>query len=277
MQDVSDRFSTNGYHLEFDGAGLEQPVETAPTANLPEAEGQPVGGSAQPAATAETAVPTDSEQTGDAQAKDEATPPDEPAPDEPAPDLDSPLPVGRPADSLSLPAQVESLLFVADGPVPVGRLAEALAVKVAAIEEALEALMALYQGRGIALQRMKDKVQLTSTPAAAAAVQRFLGLSASAPLSRAGLETLAIIAYRQPITRPQIDAIRGVNSDGVMKTLLTKGLIEESGIAEGPGRPMLYVTTPDFLQHFGLSSIDELPPLDLDALKRIQTANILKG
>jgi segregation and condensation protein B len=272
MQDVSDGFSKNGYHPQVDGAGLEQPEETGPTVELPQLEDQPAADPAHLHPTTDAARSADA--TGRAPTDEADGPPLHP---EPAPDLDSPLPVGRPADRLSLAALVESLLFVADGPVPVGRLAEALEVKVAAIEEALEALTVLYQGRGIALQRMKDKVQLTSTPAAAAAVQRFLGLSASAPLSRAGLETLAIIAYRQPITRPQIDAIRGVNSDGVMKTLLTKGLIEESGIAEGPGRPTLYVTTPDFLQHFGLSSIDELPPLDLDALKRTPTANILKG
>jgi segregation and condensation protein B len=76
------------------------------------------------------------------------------------------------------------------------------------------------------------------------------------------VETMAIVAYKQPITRPGIDAIRGVNSDGVMKSLLMKGLIEESGRAEGPGRPILYCTTSSFLQQFGLTSIEELPPFD---------------
>ena len=93
------------------------------------------------------------------------------------------------------------------------------------------------------------------------APERFLDLEATTRLSRAALETLAIIAYQQPATRPEIDAIRGVNSDGVMKNLLSKGLIEEIGRTEGPGRPILYVTTPDFLQHFGLRSLDDLPPL----------------
>jgi segregation and condensation protein B len=77
------------------------------------------------------------------------------------------------------------------------------------------------------------------------------------------LETLAIIAYRQPKTRPGIDAVRGVNSDGVLKSLLSKGLVQEIGRAEGPGRPILYGTTMDFLQHFGLNSLDELPPFEL--------------
>ena len=92
-------------------------------------------------------------------------------------------------------------------------------------------------------------------------IERFLGLESTTHLSRAALETLAIIAYQQPVTRPQIDSIRGVNSDSMMKSLLNKGLILESGRADGPGRPILYSTTPEFLQHFGLNSILEMPPL----------------
>mgnify|MGYP000878535240 FL=1 len=90
---------------------------------------------------------------------------------------------------------------------------------------------------------------------------KYLGIETTSRLSRAALETLAIIAYRQPITRPGIDAIRGVNSDGVLKSLLSKGLIEEIGRTEGPGRPILYGITEEFLQYFGLGSINELPEL----------------
>ncbi len=165
-----------------------------------------------------------------------------------------------------LEALVESLLFVADGPVPVTRIAEALEVTPREVEAALSALGEVYATthRGLSLQRFRDKVQLTTTPAAAPAVERFLGLAATAPLSRAALETLAIIAYQQPVTRPQIEAVRGVNSDSVLKTLLSKGLIEEVGRTEGPGRPVLYATTPEFLQYFGLSALTDLPPLNLD-------------
>jgi segregation and condensation protein B len=95
-------------------------------------------------------------------------------------------------------------------------------------------------------------------------VELFMGLEATTTLSQAALETLSIISYKQPITRPQVDSIRGVNSDGVMKTLLSKGLIQEIGRAEGPGRPFLYSTTPEFLGYFGLTSLDELPPLELE-------------
>ena len=107
---------------------------------------------------------------------------------------------------------------------------------------------------------------MTSAPEAAEAIETFLGLEATSRLSSAALEALAIIAYQQPVTRPQVDSIRGVNSDGVMKNLLHKGLIQEVGRAEGPGRPILYSTTPEFLGHFGLTSLEKLPPLNLDEL-----------
>ena len=105
-----------------------------------------------------------------------------------------------------------------------------------------------------------------------------MGLAAATPLSRAALEALAIVAYQQPVTRPQIEAVRGVNSDSVIKNLLTKGLIEESGRAEGPGRPVLYSTTPEFMQHFGLTSLSDLPPLSpLSADSAASHERILKG
>jgi len=183
--------------------------------------------------------------------------------------------------ALSLEALVESLLFVADEPVPVAQLASALEVNSREVETALTLLTETFAPRGLRLQRSKDKVQLTTAPAAAEKVQRFLGLAASAPLTRAALETLAIIAYQQPVTRPQIEAVRGVNSDSVLKNLLSKGLIEETGRSEGPGRPVLYATTPEFLQHFGLTAVTELPPLNLDqapVLSEPESAeDVLKG
>ncbi|HUM68654.1 MAG TPA: SMC-Scp complex subunit ScpB, partial [Chloroflexota bacterium] len=100
-----------------------------------------------------------------------------------------------------------------------------------------------------------------TAPAASSAIERFLGLELTTRLSQAALETLAIIAYMQPVTRPHIDQIRGVNSDGALRSLLSKGLIEEIGRKETPGRPILYGTTPEFLQHFGLTMLEELPEL----------------
>jgi segregation and condensation protein B len=170
----------------------------------------------------------------------------------------------QPLTNLQLHAALETLLFVAAGPVTPGQLAEALELKQDTIEEALHGLAEDYaDSRGLRLQWHGGRVQLTSAPEYAGRVEKFLGLEATARLSRAGLETLAIVAYRQPVTRPTIDHIRGVNSDGVMKSLLGKGLIQEVGRSEGPGRPILYGTTSEFLQHFGLSSLAEMPPYDV--------------
>jgi segregation and condensation protein B len=172
-----------------------------------------------------------------------------------------------PADEeLSLPALLESLLFVADGPVPAGRLAEVLEITPAEVMTLLEELSAEYAHRGLRLQWSGRKmVQLTTAPTAAQAVERFLGLQSTVRLSPAAMETLAMIAYRQPITRPRVDLIRGVNSDGVIRTLLSRGLVEQIGRQETVGRPVLYGTTPAFLQHFGLGSLQELPVLEKES------------
>ena len=166
--------------------------------------------------------------------------------------------------NLTLENLVEGLLFVADGPVPISQLAAALEARPQQVKAALLSLEESYQGRGLQLQYNKERIQLTTHPLAASAIEQFLGLESQQQLSTAGLETLAIVAYRQPVTRPQIDGVRGVNSDSVLKNLLFKGLIEEVGRSEGPGRPILYGTTSAFLQHFGLASLHELPPIGPD-------------
>ena len=162
---------------------------------------------------------------------------------------------------LPLSVKLEALLFVAAEPVTTSQLAIALDVSTSVVERGLNELDASLSSRGLRLQRHVGRVQLTTAPQLAELIERFLGLEATSHLSRAALETLAIIAYQQPVMRPQIDSIRGVNSDSMMKSLLNKGLILESGRADGPGRPILYSTTPEFLQHFGLNSILEMPPL----------------
>ncbi len=156
---------------------------------------------------------------------------------------------------------IESLLFVASEPVSVAQLAQVLEVSPALVEVALEQLGAEYDGRGIRMQRHRDRLQLVSAPEASQVVARFLGIQASARLSSAALEVLAIVAHRQPVTRSQIDAIRGVDSSSVLRVLLARSLITEAGRLETVGRPILYITTPEFLQQFGLTSLDELPPL----------------
>jgi segregation and condensation protein B len=182
-----------------------------------------------------------------------------------------------PDTELSLAAKIEAMLFVSAEPVPVAQLATALDVTASVVERGLKELDEALSGRGLRLQRNAGRVQLTTAPELAQLVELFLGLEATTHLSRAALETLAIIAYQQPCTRPQVDSIRGVNSDAMMKSLLSKGLIQEAGRTDGPGRPILYSTTPEFLQHFGLSSIIELPPLAAPTEAENEHSELLKG
>ena len=186
-------------------------------------------------------------------------------------------PTPAPQEEPTLAVKLEAMLFVAPEPVAPAQLAAALDVTNSVVERGLKELEEALQARGLRLQRHGGRVQLTSAPEMAELVERFLGLEAVSHLSRAALETLAIIAYQQPVTRPQIDAVRGVNSDGMMKSLLGKGLIMESGRADGPGRPILYSTTPEFLQHFGINSILELPPLALPESEAEKQVELLKG
>ena len=164
---------------------------------------------------------------------------------------------------LDIPAALEALLFVSADPVAPSQLAIALELSLSAVEQGLKQLEGELQSGGLRLQRHSGRVQLTTASEMAQVIEHFLGLEATSRLSRAALETLAIVAYQQPVTRPYIEGVRGVSSDGVMKSLLGKGLVQEIGRAEGPGRPILYGTAPDFLQHFGLNSLTELPILVL--------------
>jgi segregation and condensation protein B len=169
--------------------------------------------------------------------------------------------------SIDIPAALEALLFVSAEPVTPSQLSEVLELSTSEVEQGLAQLDGELHTRGLRLQRHGGRVQLTTAPEMAESVERFLGLEATSHLSRAALETLAIVAYQQPVTRPQIESVRGVSSDGVMKSLLGKGLVQEVGRTEGPGRPILYGTTPDFLQNFGINSLMDLPPLNLPMIE----------
>jgi segregation and condensation protein B len=155
---------------------------------------------------------------------------------------------------------VEAILFVADAPLEVAALSRVLATPRAEVEKALDQLGEQCRERGVRLQRTGDLVQLVSAPQTAAYVERFLGLE-HPPLTNASLETLAIIAYRQPITRAGIESVRGVDCDGPIRTLMARGLVEEIGRAPVVGRPSLFSTTVRFLEYFGLERPDDLPPL----------------
>lgn len=164
-----------------------------------------------------------------------------------------------------LRAAAEAVLVVADGPVTCAALAEALGVGEARAGELLESLAAEYAGdgdgpaRGFVLRRAAGGWRLASAPAFHGLVERFVIGGATSRLSQAALETLAVIAYRQPVTRGRIAAIRGVSVDGVVRTLCARGLIEEAG-AE-PSGALLYRTTDEFLEYLGLDRLDDLPPL----------------
>jgi segregation and condensation protein B len=153
---------------------------------------------------------------------------------------------------------VESLLLVAGGPASLASLAEATGIPKRDIN-AVMTVLAQRLDRGIRLQVHDGQAQLVTAPENEEAVHHFLGTTRPSPLSRPALEALATIAYRQPVTRAEVQAARGVNSDRAIQTLLARGLVEECGQRGSPGRPTQYVTTFGFLEYFGLSSLDDLP------------------
>lgn len=159
-----------------------------------------------------------------------------------------------------LPAVIESLLFVAEEPLEITTLAKSVGVSRDRVEKAIEMLAASFDGRGVIVQRLGERVQLATAPDASPYLEQFLEVE-HGHLSRAALESLAIIAYRQPVTRVAIEAVRGVNSDHAVATLVARALIEEVGRAQGPGRPVLFGTTVRFLEYFGLRDPRDLPPL----------------
>lgn len=164
---------------------------------------------------------------------------------------------------VGLSGVLESLLFVAGEPVDVAAIANTLGLGPSAVEQGLAQLAEQYkeQDRGLRLQVHNGKYQLVTAPAAAPYVEAFLNLDLSAKLSSAALETLAVVAYRQPVTRAQIEAVRGVDCAAVLRSLAQRGLIEEIGRLDAAGRPILYGVTDLFMQHFGLMELGELPPL----------------
>jgi len=180
------------------------------------------------------------------------------AADNPASEAEAPPPE---PSAQALPALIEALLFVADGPVEASALTRALNISGPRLQGALEPLAKSLANRGMRLQTGPEGLQLVTAPETAPYVEYFLGLEARRRLSNAALETLAVVTYRQPVTRATVESIRGVNSDAPIATLRTRGLIAEGGRAPGPGRPLLFVTTQRFLEHFGLEHPEDLPKL----------------
>lgn len=161
-------------------------------------------------------------------------------------------------------AGLEALLFASSEPVPIKELARVLGLGIAVVEEALKILHVQYSdpGRGFTLDEVGGGVRLVSKPDYGHLVSELLRPVRSAGLSQAALETMAIVAYRQPVTRMDIEAIRGVRAESALNSLLERDLIQEAGRKEAPGRPILYKTTTRFLVEFGLASLGDLPPLE---------------
>ena len=188
-------------------------------------------------------------------------------------DYDDDLALDDPA-LLPLVSLLESLLFVAEDAVTPDKLAQALNRTIGEVDAGLTILARRceVENRGVRVQRRSGRVQLVTNPAAAQAVEAFLNLDLSTQLSGPALEALAVIAYQQPVTRTQVEAVRGVDCSGVLRKLQQQGLIEEVGRLETVGRPILYGVTDLFMQHFGLTSLNELPTLpevDADALAAV--------
>ena len=191
------------------------------------------------------------------------------------------LPVAREATDATYPAApepqppielteaaLEALLFVAEKPLTRREIGALAGTDRATVDARLGDLEVSLRDRGIRLLIDGDRVELATAPEGGALVARYVGADA-VRLSPASLETLAIVAYRQPVTKSAVERIRGVDSDYTMRTLLHRRFIVELGRSEAPGRPFLYGTGFEFLERFGLTSLDEMPPLDLDVAARL--------
>lgn len=158
---------------------------------------------------------------------------------------------------------IEGILFIADSPLKTGVIAESLDISESKVKQIIRILEQEYidQNRGFVLKKISGGYRMYSNPALNEVLQRFIKTNIRTHLSQAALETLAIIAYRQPVTRTQIAEIRGVRTDSVVLTLLDKGLLKEAGKLKEPGNPVLYRTSDRFLELLGLNTLKDLPPL----------------
>jgi segregation and condensation protein B len=181
-------------------------------------------------------------------------------------------PEGLPTEPADLSeGELEALLFVAERPLARREIAALAGVERATVDARLGDLEVSLAGRGVRLVISGDRVELATAPEVGALIARYVGAGATR-LSPASLETLAIIAYRQPVTKGAVERIRGVDSEYTVRTLLHRRLIVELGRSDAPGRPFLYGTDFEFLERFGISSLDELPPLDAEIAARLVEA-----
>ncbi len=197
---------------------------------------------------------------------------DDDGPDGVGQDVEAPEPLDAPEPLELTEIALEALLFVAERPLSRREIATVAGVDRATVDARLGDLEVSLAGRGIRLVASGDRVELVTSPDAGRLVARYVGADATR-LSPASLETLAIVAYRQPLTKSVIERIRGVDSEYSLRTLLHRRLVVELGRTEAPGRPYLYGTSFDFLERFGLTSLDELPPIDSAVAERLTTVD----
>ena len=193
----------------------------------------------------------------------EERPPEPAAPADAALDIDN-----APLEEQLSEALLEALLFVAERPLTRREIAAVAGVDRATVDARLGDLEVSLADRGIRLDLSSDRVELVTAPDAGALIARYVGADAIR-LSPAALETLAIVAYRQPVTKSAVERIRGVDSDYTIRSLMHRRLVVELGRSASPGRPFLYGTGFDFLERFGLTSLEELPPLDVEVAARL--------
>ena len=168
--------------------------------------------------------------------------------------------------------QLEALLFIAERPLGRRELAGLAGVSRELVDERLGDLEVALRSRGIRLVLAGERIELATAPEAGALIARYVGAD-GVRLSPAALEALAIVAYRQPVTRAEVERVRGVDSEYVLRSLLHRRLVVEQGRADAPGRPILYATGFEFLERFGLTSLEELPPLDAEVAQRLAEAD----
>jgi segregation and condensation protein B len=173
-------------------------------------------------------------------------------------------------------ARLEALLFVAERPLSRREIASLAGVPSAEVDARLGDLEVSLAGRGLRLVTSGERVELATAPEAGPLIARYLGVD-PVRLTPAALETLAIVAYRQPITRAAVEQIRGVDSDYTLRSLLHRRLVVELGRSEAPGRPILYGTGFAFLERFGLTSLDELPVLEAELAERLVVEGTADG
>lgn len=167
----------------------------------------------------------------------------------------------------------EAILFASGDPIPQDRIAEILNVDVKTVEEVMGNLISAYENNpwgGLLVRKVENSYVMSTKPGMKKVLERMFSPKMHPPLSQASYETLAVIAYNQPVTRAQVEAVRGVSSDSIISRLIDRGWIEECGNLDAPGRPALFKTTKQFLMEFGISSVDELPSMELMSYQTIR-------